>query len=123
MPEMVMWMLAAVTAVCAAANAAVAVADWGHARFVLANSAEVGVAPVLIPYLAALKMAGAVGLLAGFVLTPWLGLAAAVGLVLFFVDAVAVHVRTGVLHNIAFPLTYLGLAVGACAYFAATVSV
>ncbi|MGE2833914.1 DoxX family protein [Mycobacterium sp. SMC-4] len=113
-----MWTLAAVTALCAVANIAVAVADWGKAPFVLANSAEVGVAVGAIPYLASLKAAGALGLVAGFALTPWLGLAAAVGLVLFFVGAVAVHVRTRVLHNIAFPVAYLLLAIGATAYFA-----
>ncbi|MGE2731448.1 DoxX family protein [Mycolicibacterium vaccae] len=117
MPDVVIWILAALTVTCAVANIAIAVADWGQASFVMANSAEVGVAVGAIPYLAALKMAGALGLLAGFALTPWLGLAAAVGLVLFFVGAVTVHVRTGVLHNIAFPAAYLLLAVAAVAYY------
>ncbi len=117
----VMTALAAVTAVCALANAGVAVADLARAQFVLANSAEVGVAPRWIPYLATLKMAGAVGLLVGFVLTPWLGLAAATGLVAFFIGAVAVHVRTKVVHNIAFPAGFLLLAVGALGYFGAAV--
>ena len=112
--------LAVLTAACATANAAIAIADLARAPFVLANSAEVGVAPRWIPYLAWLKMAGALGLLAGFVLTPWLGLAAALGLTAFFVGAVAVHVRTGVLHNIAFPATYLVLSVAALGYFALT---
>ncbi|SRX83649.1 hypothetical protein MPP7335_05430 [Mycolicibacterium parafortuitum] len=109
--------LAVLTVACAAANAAIAIADLARAPFVLANSAEVGVAPRWIPYLASLKLAGALGLLAGFVLTPWLGLAAALGVTAFFVGAVAVHVRTGVLHNIAFPATYLVLAVAALGYF------
>jgi len=111
--------LVGVTVACAVANIAIAVADWRKAGFVLANSAEVGVAPRWIPYLGALKMAGGLGLVAGLVLTPWLGAAAAAGLVLFFVGAVAAHVRARVLHNIAFPLTYLGLAAGSLAYFAA----
>jgi hypothetical protein len=110
--------LAAVTVLCAAANAAVGVADLARAQFVLANSAEVGVAPRWIPYLAALKLAGALGLLLGLVAAPWLGLAAAVGLVGFFVGAVGAHLRTRVFHNIAFPAAYLLLAVGATAYFA-----
>ncbi|WP_221193517.1 DoxX family protein [Mycolicibacterium iranicum] len=110
--------LAATTVLCAAANLAVAAADLARAQFVLANSAEVGVAPRWIPYLAALKLAGGVGLLLGFVLTPWLGVAAAAGLVAFFTGAVAVHLRTRVLHNIAFPAVYLLLAVGALVYFA-----
>ncbi|BBX15145.1 hypothetical protein MDUV_00050 [Mycolicibacterium duvalii] len=118
-PDAVMSVLATATVACAAANAAVAVADWRRAQFVVANSSEVGVASTMIPY--PLKMAGAVGLIAGLTVSPWLGLAAAVGLVLFFVGAVAVHVRTAVWHNIAFPLGYLGLAVAAAAYFAAVV--
>lgn len=113
--------LAAVTLACAVANAGVAAADLARAPFVLANSAEVGVAPRWIPYLAGLKLAGAAGLLLGFVTTPWLGLAAATGLVGFFVAAVAVHVRTRVFHNIAFPAAYLLMAVGAAAYFASGV--
>lgn len=110
--------LAAVAVVCALANAAVAAADLARAEFVLANSAEVGVRPAAIPYLAALKLAGAVGIAAGFVVTPWLGLAASAGLVVFFVGAVGLHLHTRVLHNIAFPGAYLALAVGAAAYFA-----
>jgi hypothetical protein len=39
-----------------------------------------------------LKLAGAAGLLAGL-FVPWLGVAAAVGLVLFFVCALYTHVR------------------------------
>lgn len=113
--------LAAATAMCAVANAGVAVADLARAPFVLANSAEVGVAPRWIPYLASLKMAGAVGLLLGLLAEPWLGLPAASGLVVFFVGAVAVHIRTKVLHNIAFPAAFLLLAVGALVYFAAMV--
>ncbi|PRC52394.1 transmembrane invasion protein, partial [Mycobacterium sp. ITM-2017-0098] len=35
---------------------------------------------------------------------------------------VAVHVRTRVLHNLAFPLTFLVLAVAALAYFADNVA-
>lgn len=93
------------------ADLVVAIADFAKAPFVLANSAEVGVAQRHIPALASLKAAGAVGLVVGLLGVPLIGLAAAIGLTCFFVGAVAVHIRTGVLHNIAFPLTYLALAV------------
>lgn len=99
-----------VTVVTAAANLGIAAADLARARFVLANSAEVGVPQSWITPLALCKAAGGLGLLAGFVV-PALGCAAATGLVLFFLGAVAVHVKTRVLHNLAFPLTYLLLAV------------
>ncbi|URM88709.1 DoxX family protein [Streptomyces sp. MRC013] len=100
-----------VTAVTALANAGIAVADLSKAPFVLANSAEVGLARAWLPGLAALKAAGAAGLLLGLVGVPVLGLAAAAGLVLFFVGAVAVHVRARVYRTIAFPCGYLVLAV------------
>lgn len=101
----------AVTVVTAVANLGIAAADLMRARFVLANSAEVGVAPKWITPLALCKAAGGVGLLVGLVI-PEIGVAAATGLVLFFVGAVAVHVKTRVLYNLAFPLTFLVLAVG-----------
>ena len=56
---------AAVSALTIAANLAIAVADLTRARFVLANSAEVHVPQSWLPRLAALKVAGAVGLLVG----------------------------------------------------------
>lgn len=109
--------LGAATVACMIANAGVAIADFSRARFVLTNSAEVGVAPRWIPYLAAVKLAGALGVLVGLVAAPWLGAAASTGLVAFFVGAVAVHVRTRVFHNLAFPVTFLVLALGALVYF------
>ncbi|MGW5879623.1 DoxX family protein [Nocardiopsis terrae] len=101
---------AVVTAITILANAAIAVADLAKADFVLANSAEVGVPRTWLPYLAALKTAGAVGLLLGLLGAPALGVAAAVGLVAFYTGAVIAHVRARVLHNLAFPGAYLALA-------------
>jgi hypothetical protein len=97
------------------ANAGIAVADLAGAPFVLANSAEVKVPRSWIAPLALLKLAGAAGLALGLAGFGRIGQAAATGLVLFFVGAVGVHVRTRVLHNLAFPLGYLALAVGAFA--------
>ncbi|MFJ8792768.1 DoxX family protein [Streptomyces sp. NPDC102462] len=99
-----------VTVVAIAANAGIAVADLLRAGFVLANSAEVGLPRSWLPWLATAKAAGAAGLLLGLLGARPLGVAAAVGLVLFFVGAVAAHVRLRVYHNIAFPLGYLALA-------------
>ncbi|TMQ91372.1 hypothetical protein ETD83_31235 [Actinomadura soli] len=59
----------------------------------------------------ALKAAGAAGLVLGLLGLDVIGIAAAAGLVAFFVGAVCLHLRTRVLHNIAFPGTYLALAV------------
>lgn len=82
------------------------------------NSAEVGLDPRWIPHLAILEGSGVAGLLLGLLGWPLIGLAAAAGLVLFFLGAVAAHVRAGVFHNIAFPLVFLGLAVAAVGHFA-----
>ncbi len=92
-------------------NAGIAAADFAHVPFVLKNSAEVHVPRSWIPPLAALKAAGAAGLLIGLLWLPPLGTAAAIGLVLFYVGALITHVRARVLYNIAFPATFLALAV------------
>lgn len=47
---------------------------------------------------------------------PWLGVAAGVGLTLFFVGAIAVHIKAGVLYNIAFPTVFLLLAMTSAGY-------
>ncbi|MEW2521552.1 DoxX family protein [Actinacidiphila alni] len=99
-----------VTLVTVLATGAEAVACFARAAFVVGNSAEVGVPPAWLPRLAALKIAGAAGLLLGLAGVRPLALAAATGLVLFFVAAVAAHVRARVFHNIAFPAGYLALA-------------
>jgi hypothetical protein len=48
-----------------------------------------------------------------------LGVAAAIGFVLFFIGALAAHVRARVLHNIAFPGGYFALAVASAVLAAA----
>lgn len=100
-------------------NAAAAAADFSRARFVLANSAELGVSEGWLPLLGALKAAGAAGLLIGLLWARPVGLAAAVGLMLFFIGAMAVHMRARVLYNLAFPGFYLALAIGSLVLIAA----
>ena len=101
------------------ANTAMVIADFARARFVVANSAEVGVAESWVPLLGALKAAGVGGLVIGlFGITP-IGIAAAVGLVAFFIGAVATHIRARVFYNIAFPTAYLALAAASLVAFTA----
>lgn len=109
----------AVTLTTAVSTAGIAVADFIPAKFVLANSAEVGVPRSWLPALGAAKLAGAAGLVVGLLGLPWLGIAAAVGLVLFFVGAVATHLRAHVLYNIAFPGAYLCLSAASLALMSA----
>jgi hypothetical protein len=98
-----------VTVITAVITAAVGIADLIPAGFVLANSAKVHVPNSWLPTLGILKLAGAAGLLVGLVGLPAIGIAAATGLVLFFIGAVIAHVRARVLYNIAAPGTYLAL--------------
>jgi hypothetical protein len=93
------------------ANAGVAIADFARAKFVLATSAEVGVSQSWLPLHGTLKAAGAAGLLLGLVGVRFIGIAAAAGLVLFFVGAVAAHLRARVYYNIGFPGGFLVLAI------------
>lgn len=104
-----------VTVMTIAVNATAAFADFAKARFVLHNSGELAIAPSYVPVLGALKAAGALGLVIGLLWVPEIGIAAAVGLVLFFVGAVAVHLRAGVYHNIVAPVVYLALAIATLA--------
>ncbi|GAA2484737.1 DoxX family protein [Streptomyces gobitricini] len=99
-----------VTVITLVANAGIAVADFSKARFVLANSAEVDVPVSWLPWLAGLKAAGAAGLLLGLLGFRSVGVAAAAGLVLFFVGAVVAHIRARVYRNIAGPGAFLGFA-------------
>jgi len=61
-----------------------------------------------------LKTAGAAGLLLGLVAVPQIGLAAAIGLILYFVCAIYTHIRAGD-YSAQFGLAngYLALAVAA----------
>jgi DoxX-like family len=108
-----------VTVAAIAANGFMAVADLGRARFVLANSASVGVPESWLTPLGLAKGAGAVGLAIGLAGIEPVGAAAALGLVLFFVGAIVTHVRADNL-DLAFPAGYLALAAGSLALGLAT---
>lgn len=92
-------------------NVGVAIGDFARASFVVANSAEVGVPVSWLPALGTLKAAGGAGLLLGLLGIGPLGIAAAAGLVLFFIGAVGAHIRARVYYNIAAPGGYLVLAI------------
>jgi hypothetical protein len=69
-----------------------AAADYLRYGRVLDAMARAGVSESWLPMLATLKAAGAVGLLVGLAI-PLIGLAAAVGVTLFFVGALITHLR------------------------------
>ena len=83
-------------------------------RIVKSINEVVGVPMKFLPILAALEFAGAVGLLVG-VRLPVLGVAAACGLVLYFVGAVFSHVRVGDFKGIGGAVFMLVISVAALA--------
>jgi hypothetical protein len=81
-----------VTLLAAAANGYAAAVDVTRAEWLLDNMTRLGVPHPWLPTLGALKAAGAVGLLVG-IAVPAVGVAAAAGLVVYFVGAVGTVLR------------------------------
>lgn len=63
-----------------------------HQKRIVDGLGSVGVPLSMLPFLASCEIAGAAGLLVGFWYAP-LGIAAAIGVVLYFIGAVGVHLR------------------------------
>jgi hypothetical protein len=97
------------------ADAWAAGADLAQPGWLLASMDEVGVRRSWLLPLAVLKATGAAGLVLGLLGVRLLGIAAAIGLVLFFTGALATHVRARVFRNIAVPGAYLALAAASAA--------
>ncbi|MEV0296923.1 DoxX family protein [Nocardia sp. NPDC050710] len=74
--------------------------------------ADLGVPDSWLNRLAALLLAGAAGILIGLWWAP-LGIAAAVGLILYFLGGIGFHVKAGDWKNLPAPTVFLGLAVAA----------
>lgn len=91
-------------------NAGIGLADLVKAPFVLATSKAVDVPPSWLPLLGTLKLAGAAGLLIGLLGFEPLGVAAAIGLILFYLGAIVAHLRVRKVATGAAPLLFLELA-------------
>jgi hypothetical protein len=76
----------------AAANIYAATNDFRRPKWLLHNMSTLGVPESSLPILGMLKAAGAAGLLIG-IGVPLIGIAAAAGLVVFFIGAVIAHLR------------------------------
>ena len=111
----------AVAVLAAAMNVWAASMDFRRAETAVTNAAKVEVPSSWVIPLGALKFAGALGLLAGIVV-PLIGVAAAVGLILFFVCAIGAHLRVRWYATLPFPLTFLLLALCALVLRLAAVS-
>jgi hypothetical protein len=103
-----------VTVLTAAANTFAAIVDFRRPQWVLDNIAKWGGSHSWLFPVGALKGAGALGLLVG-IGVPLIGIAAAVGLVLFFVGAITVVIRARWYSHVRWPVTYLLLAVASLA--------
>ena len=93
------------TLLAAGANIFSATLDFIRYKQILINMAKVGVPDSWITILGVLKAAGALGLLVGTAV-PLIGIAAAGGLVLFFVAAIITHLRA---HDYSFGLAVVFL--------------
>ncbi|MEU8775797.1 DoxX family protein [Streptomyces sp. NPDC048606] len=85
-----------------------------RAAFVVGPLAEYGVPRSWWNPLGAAKIAGGVGLLAGFAV-PAVGVAAAIGLVAYFAGAVVTVLRARAYAHVAFPMVYAAPAVAVLA--------
>ena|SRR5919197_317060 len=100
-----------VTILTSAANLFSATLDFVRFQQILINMAKVGVSDSWITTLGVLKATGALGLLVGIAI-PLIGIAAASGLVLFFIGAIVTQLRA---HDYSFGLAvvFLLLAIAA----------
>ncbi len=104
---------------CVVVSAVMAVMVTLSGIFKLARSPQVvegigglGVPLTWFPWLATAEIAGAVGLVVGLVIAP-IGIAAGVGLLLYFAGAIGAHVRADDLPGIGTPAMMLTLAAAA----------
>ncbi|QIS04007.1 DoxX family protein [Nocardia brasiliensis] len=103
-----------VTVAAAAATLVASGIDVFRAQWVRANMRGYGLPEWTLYPLAAIKLAGALGLLAGLVYRP-LGLASGICLVLYFLGALATVLRARAYTDLGYPLPYLLLAAGSVA--------
>lgn len=101
-----------VTLLAVLANGYAAAVDFLPTDRAVANAVRVGASRAWLRPLGVVKAAGAVGLLVGLAV-PAIGVAAAVGLVLYFVCALVAHVRVRWYSTIPIPAVFLLLAAGA----------
>lgn len=100
----------AVTVLAASANIWAATNDFRRLDWITANLDRLKVPRSWLPTLGILKVLGGIGLLAGLA-APWIGVAAAVGLVLFFIGACLSAVRVRWYQHLTYPTVWLLLAV------------
>lgn len=108
-----------VTALAAAVNIYAATNDFRRVEWLSASMNRLRIPQSWLLRLGILKISGALGLLVGFAV-PWIGVAAATGLVLFFVAAIVFTVRARWYLHLPYPTTWLLLVSGSLALRIAT---
>jgi hypothetical protein len=101
-----------VSVLLAATLAYAAVRKLSHRPEVVQSYARVGVPEEKLDYLAVVLLAGAAGLIVGLFLAP-IGIAAAIGVVCYFVLALAAHIRADDIANLPTPAVIEVVAVAA----------
>jgi hypothetical protein len=91
-----------------------AVSVFARAKWVVEPITSYGVPESWWPWLGAAKAAGAIGLVVGLFVPP-IGIAAAIGLVLYFLGAVVTVARARSYAHLAFPVIYMAPAVASLA--------
>jgi DoxX-like family len=104
--------LAIISILLAALLAFAAVRKLSHAEHVVRTYVRVGVPEDKLDYLAMILLAGAAGLLLGLAWPP-IGVAAAAGVVCYFILAIASHIRADDARNLPTPLALEAMAVAA----------
>ena len=102
--------------VAAAANIYAGICDFTRPNWLLANMKRLEVEEQWLPTLGVLKLLGGLGLLAG-IGNPQIGIAAAAGLVVYFIGAMVIVLRARWYANLPFPLTWLALAAGSFVFY------
>lgn len=95
-----------ITVIAAAMSGFSAVMSFRCPRWITEPLTRYGVPRSWWPWLGAAKAAGAAGLIVGLLVPP-VGVAAAIGLVLYYLGAVLTVARAKVFAHLAFPLVYL----------------
>lgn len=107
-----------VTIIAAAWVAFSAASVYLKAKWVVEPITEYGVPQSWWFWLGTAKAAGAIGLVVGL-FVPFIGVAAAIGLILYFIGAVITVIRARAYSHLPFPLLYLAPVVAALALGAA----
>jgi uncharacterized membrane protein YbjE (DUF340 family) len=103
---------ATVSALLAALLAFTAVRKLSHREEVVASYTRVGVPEDKLDHLAVILLAAAAGLILGLFWAP-IGVAAAAGLIVYFIVAIAAHIRADDEEHLPTPLTMEAIAVAA----------